>query len=163
MPVAASVGRDRNFFLSQPGAFLGLGPIGIVSEKMSFKLSFQKSVKAVDIVAVAGDLDRESNAAFGSENQMLADAVKPAFQRGAVPFSGESAKSFPFSCSNRPPDIDGMGIDNEKGGLSPSISTKAFERRSISGVRMARRSAQLGRLNRRGNNCFMVGLVSSHR
>ena len=153
MPVAARVGRDRNLFLGKLGAFLGLRPVSIVSKEMSLKGCFEQSIKAVDIMAIARNLDPKSNASFGSENQMLADAVKPEFQRGAVPFSGESAESFLFAGSNGAADIDRMGINDEKGGCpSPSLSTKAFERRSMSGVRIARRSAQLGRLKRRGNN-----------
>ena len=153
MPIAACVRRDRDFFLGKLGTFLGFRPISIVSEKVSFKISFEKSIKAVDIMAVAGELDYKRNASFGSKNQMLANAVKPAFQRGAVSFSGESAESFLFAGSNGTADIDGMGINDEKGGCpSPSVSTKDFERRSMSGVRIARRSAQLGRLKRRGNN-----------
>ena len=131
---------------------------------MPFEVRFEKSVKAIDIMAVACNLETESNASLGSKDQMLADAVKPEFQRGAVSFPGESTESFLFSGPNGTADIDGVGINNEKGGASsPSIATKVFERRSIKGVNRARRSAQLGRLKRRGNNCFMVGLVSSHR
>lgn len=120
---------------------------------MSLKSCLEQSIKTVDIVAVACDLDHKSDAPFGSKDQMLADTVKPAFQRGAVPFSGESAEPLLFACSNEAADIDGMGVKNEKGGLSsPSMPAKIFERRSINGVRMARRSAPLGRLKQRGNH-----------
>ena len=164
MPIAAGIRRNRNLLLGELGALLGFRPISIVSEKMPLKGGLEESIKAVDIMAVTRDLNHKNNAPFGGEDQMLTDAVVPAFQRGAVPFSGESSKPLFLACSNGTADIHGMGVHDEKGGCpSPSISTKAFERRSISGVRSARRSAQLGRLKRRGNNCVMVGLLSSHR
>ena len=153
MPIAACIGRDRNFFFGEAGTFLGLGPISIVSEEMSLKVGLEKRIKTVDIMAIARDLDHKGNESFRSEDQMLPNAVVPAFQRGAVSFSGESSDSPFFACSNGAADIDGMGVNNEKGGLSsPSMPEKVFDRRSMSGVRMARRSAQLGRLRRRGNN-----------
>ena len=142
MPVAARVGSNGDFFLSELRAFLGLGPVSIVSKKMALKVSLEQSIKAIDIVAVASNLYRKGNPSFRSENQMLTNTVKPTFQRGAVSRSGKSSEPLFFACSNGAADIDGMGINDEKGGLSsPSISTNAFERRSMSGVRMARRSA----------------------
>lgn len=153
MPVAARVCGNGDPFAGELGTFLRLGPIGIVSEKMPLEGGLQKSVEAVDIVAVACDLEHKNNAAFGTENEVLADPVKPAFQRGTVTFSGESAEPFLFACPYGSADIDGMRIDDGKGGFaSPSISRKAPERRWIKGVKSARRSAQLGRLRRRGNN-----------
>lgn len=130
MPVAASIRGDGDSLCGKFVALVGLGPVSIVAEKMSLKIGFEQSIKAVDIVAVTGDLEDKRDAAFGREDQMLADAVKPTLQRGAVPFSGESSQPFLFACPDGPADIDGMGIDDGKGGLaSPSISRKAPERR----------------------------------
>ena len=164
MPIAARVSGNRNFFFGKLGTFFLFRPISIVSKKMSLESGLEQSIQAVDIMAIARDLDYKGNKSFRGEDQMLANAVIPAFQRGTVSFSGESSDSLFFACSNGATDIDGMGVNNEKGGLSsPSMPEKVFDRRSMSGVRMARRSAQLGRLRRRGNNCRMVGFVSSQR
>ncbi len=131
MPVAASISRNSDSLGGKLVALLCLGPIGIVSKKVSLKGGLQKSIKDVDIVAVAGNLDHKNNAAFGTKNEVLADPVKPAFQRGTVTFAGESAEPFLFACPDGSADIDGMRIDDGKkrGVASPSISRKAPERR----------------------------------
>ena len=163
VPVAARVSSNSDSFFGKLGAFLGLRPIGIISEKIPLKGSLEQAIKSIDVMTVSSNLKVKGNASLGSENQMLADAMKPAFQRGAVSFSCEPAESFLFACPNGAADIDGMGIDDEKGGFpSPSISTKVCESRWMSGVRRTRRSAQFGRLKRRGNNWRMVGLLESH-
>jgi len=153
MPITARVGCNGDLLLGQSETFLRLGPISIVSQKMSLKGCLQEGIKSVDVMAVARDLDCKINTAFGREDEMLTDTVKPAFQRGAVTCAGKPPKPLLFACSYRPANIYGMRVNDEKGGLvSPSISTKVFERHCIKGVRSARRSAQLGRLRRRGNN-----------
>lgn len=163
VPVAASIGSYRDALFGELGAFLGFGPIGVISKEMPLEGSFEQGIKSVDVMPVAGDLDRKGNPAFWSEDQMFTDSMEPAFQRGTIPCSGKSAEPFLFACPNGAADIDGVRIDDEKGGFpSPSISTNAWERRWMSGVRRARRSAQLGRLKRRGNNFLMVGWVPNH-
>ena len=79
MPVAACVGRNRNFFFCKLGTFLGFWPIRVVSKQMPFEVGFEKSIKTIDIMAIACNLETESNASLGSKDQMLADAVKPEF------------------------------------------------------------------------------------
>lgn len=163
VPVASRVGSHRNVFLGQLSTLLCFRPVRVVSEKMTFEGGFEQSVKTVDVMAVSGDLNHAGNTTLRGKKQMLTNTVKPAFQRGTVaPFS-ESSQTFLFAGAYGPANVYGMGVNDEKGGFSsPSRAINAFESFWTSGVRIARRSAQLGRLNRRGNNCFRVGFVSSH-
>ena len=84
----------------------------------------------MNVVAVAGKLESKGDASLGSKNEMFFNAVKPAFQRGAITRLNKTTQPFFITFANRTADIYGMGVDDEKGGFfSPPISRKVFESR----------------------------------
>lgn len=75
------------------------------------------------------NLDNASNASFGSEKQMFANAVEPSFQGGAMAFSSKAFETSLFTSPYGSANVYGVGVDDEKGGFSsPSRVISAFER-----------------------------------
>lgn len=91
MPVASCSGGDRDIFLGQLGSLFFFRPVGIVSEKMSFKVGFEQSIETVDIMTVTRNLNNTGDTTLRSKKQVLTDTVEPTFQRGAVAPSGEAS------------------------------------------------------------------------
>jgi hypothetical protein len=139
-------------------SLLRVRPIGVVPEEMSREGGLQECVQTLNVVPVAGDLLNECDVTTRGEDQMLTGTAEPALQRGAVSNLTEATQALLLSLADRSTDIDRMGVDYEKGGLpSPSSSQNTFDSCFISGVRIARRSAQFCRVSRRGNKRRMTG------
>lgn len=163
LPVGAGRRRHRHPLLGQLRPFAGLGPVGIVAQEMSLKRGLQQGVKSLDVVTVARKLLDKGDIAARGECQVLAYALKPAFERGAIAASDQAAEALLAAGFYGTTDVDGMRIDDEKGGVSsPSKAQKAWVSCCIRGVNSARRSAQLGRERRRGKSVRMTGLDSNH-
>ena len=154
--------RHADSVADQLGIHVFPGPVGVVADKVTAERGVQQRVKTLDVVAVAGNLDQHRNPPFRRDDQMLAHAVEAIAQRFAVAVLGQAAEPFFLSGPGLSADVDRMGIDDEKGGsASPFFAHSAPQSFSMSGVRMARRSAKFGRDNRRGNALVMTGLAVS--
>ncbi len=140
------------------------GPVGVVAEELALEGGLEERVEPLAVVALAGNLLDEGDAALRREDQVLTHPVEVALQRGAVAGPGQPVQAAVlFPGPDGAADVYGVGVDDEKGGApSPANSQKAPQSFSMSGVRMARRSAKLGRESLRGNNFRMVGLMESH-
>ena len=166
LEVPAGVGADQDLqpLLGQLLSRGGGGLIGRIPQEESAEGGLEQGIEALDIMAVAGQLEDEGNPAAGGEEDMLADATKPAAQGRTAADGGQPAEAARgVGLARRPADVYGMGIDDEKGGGPPSRAVeKKLERRSNSGWSRARRSAKFWRESRRGKRAVMVGLVASH-
>lgn len=128
IPVTSCGGGDGDVFLGQLGTLLCFRPVRVVSEEMTFKGGFEQSVKAVDVMAVSGDLNNTGDATLRGKKQVLTNTVKPALQRGTVAVFSETAEPFLFAGAYGPANVYGMGVNDEKGGFpSPSRAINAFE------------------------------------
>jgi hypothetical protein len=73
-------------------------------------------------MAVSGYLFDMGDETAGSENEVFFHSVKPAIQGGAIAFFRQPAETVFFTGPDQPADIDGMGVNNEKGeACSPRI------------------------------------------
>jgi len=166
MGASSSGRRDRDATLFEEGAHFAMGPEGVVRQQVALKRGFQEGVKAIDIVAVSGQLQDEVKQAVRGGDQVFPDSTIAARKCTAVALLRQAAQA-DFAVSprpNGPTDVYGMRIDGEKGGWpSPANAQSAPQSRSISGVSKARRSAKFGRESRRGKRDFIVPLVFSQR
>lgn len=101
-------------------------PVGIVAEEMPPEGGLHQGVEALDVVTVARDLQDKRDASAGGENQVLADALKPAPDGRAVSALDEAPEALlasgPYGATN----VDGVRVDDEKGGFpSPSRAQRA--------------------------------------
>jgi len=164
LPVAACRRDNLDAILEQGLALLGIRPIAVVRQKAAGERRREERIQPLRVVAVAGNLKNEGDAAPGREDQVLTNPVKPTLQRRAITSTGQAVQALLLACTDRAADIDRMGVDDEKGGASsPSRVQKAELSRSIRGVNKARRSAQFGRDKRRGNNSHITGFFSNQR
>lgn len=162
IPIGARRRSYRDAFPGQPLAFFFLGPIRIVPQEMASEGRFQQSIKALDIVAIAADLQNKRDAAVGSEHEVLSNAVELSIERGAIPMVRQPAQAFFFGRSYRTAHVNRMGVDDEKGGGSSlSSEIKAWQSDCINGVKRARRSAQFWRVRRRGKSFRIKTFASS--
>ncbi len=163
LPALFGGGGDRDALLFQLRA-AGIGrPIRIITEEPTLEIRLQERVKALNVVAVAGKLESESDTASRRKDQMLSNTVEPALQRCAVTGPGKAGEPLLPSRPDRAADIDRMGVDDEKGGVSSSsILQKTDVSFFMRGVSRARRSAQFCLESRRGNRESMTGCLFSH-
>ena len=164
LPVRSRRGGHGDTLFRKLLPLLGPRPVGVVSEEMSPEDRFQQAIQSLTVVTVSRHLKNESDAAARREYEMFPNPVKPAFQGSAVSAPNKSGQTLLLPGSHRTTDIYGVGVDNEKGGSpSPSSVQNARERCCISGVRIARRSAQFWRERRRGKSDRMVSFDSNQR
>jgi hypothetical protein len=162
LPVRARGCRDRDPLFLELHSLALPRPEGVVTQEMTHEVRLEKCIEPLHVVSVSWDLLDEGDSSARSEDEMLADAVEPALQRGAVAVLGESVEAFFLARPDRTADVDRMGVDDEKGGApSPPNSQKAWESFFMSGVSRARRSAQLGRESRRGKRRCRTGCRSN--
>lgn len=90
-------------------------PVRVVPDEASREARFDQGVESLDIVTMTRDLHHEGDEPFGREDQVLPDTAKPAFERGTVPFSGQTAQALFLPGAYGSADVYRMGIDEKKG------------------------------------------------
>ncbi len=164
--IAARTGNDRYAMVFEFEALFAIWPIPMVGQQAATKGGLQKGIQSMHVMAIARHLKHESQAAVGSEDQMLAHPHKPTVQRAAIPLLRHAVKAFPASLSDGAADVDRVRVYDEKGGSSssssPAIVAKTPARRSTNGPSSVRRSTQFWRDKRLGKNSRMTWLFSNH-
>ena len=115
-------GADVDAVCTKLVAFVRSGPIRIVCVESAGEGRHQKRVGAVDIVLLAGQLDRAHQHSTGCEHEMFAHAVKILVQGRTVAVLGQAVQAYFVARSHGAADMDRMRVDDAKGGrLSPVI------------------------------------------
>lgn len=79
------------------------------------EIGFEKGVQAVNIVAVAGYLQGESQHAVGREDEMFLYTVEITLQGGAISELRETSEACFSSGANRPAYVHRVGVYDKKG------------------------------------------------
>lgn len=136
--------------------------IGAVTQERALESRVQQRIQAIDIVLVARHVLHIGHKTLRRNDQVFTHAVEIAVLGCAVPCARQAAEAFLARRPHQRADVDGMGVDDEKGGWpSPPNAQNACVSRWSSGVSRARRSANFCREGKWGKSARMVALTAS--